>query len=183
MYPLFISFSDSFRSTSSAKLFETVRSIDTVARLGGDEFVIVLSELESDLQAMLIANKIMQLFEQPVLLKGQEFFVAGSIGIAIFPRDGEGVSQLLSNADAAMYRSKDLGRKQICFYSPEMNDKLLGRLTLENDLRRAIKKEEFEKRLRLQPKGGGAGFTWSNARKLTQYMEKLIAQGVPISTE
>jgi EAL domain-containing protein (putative c-di-GMP-specific phosphodiesterase class I) len=93
---------------------------------------------------MVIANKIMKLFEQPVFLKGQEFFVGGSIGIAIFPRDGEYITQLLSNADAAMYKSKELGRKQICFYSPEMNDKLLGQLTLANDLRRAIKRNEFE---------------------------------------
>ncbi|HEY8100399.1 MAG TPA: EAL domain-containing protein [Burkholderiaceae bacterium] len=128
----------------ASKLQETVRAIDTVARLGGDEFVIVLSDLETDLQAMVIANKIMKLFEQPVFLKGQEFYVGGSIGIAIFPRDGEYITQLLSNADAAMYRSKELGRKQICFYSPEMNDKLLGQLTLENDLRRAIRKNEFE---------------------------------------
>ncbi len=128
----------------ASKLQETVRSIDTVARLGGDEFVVVLSDLENDLQAMVIANKIMKLFDQPVFLKGQEFYVGGSIGIAIYPRDGEYITQLLSNADAAMYRSKELGRKQICFYSPEMNDKLLGQLTLENDLRRAIKKEEFE---------------------------------------
>jgi diguanylate cyclase (GGDEF)-like protein/PAS domain S-box-containing protein len=128
----------------ASKLQETVRAIDTVARLGGDEFVIVLSDLDNDLQAMVIANKIMKLFEHPVFLKGQEFYVGGSIGIAIFPRDGEYITQLLSNADAAMYKSKELGRKQICFYSPEMNDKILGQLTLENDLRRAIKKNEFE---------------------------------------
>jgi diguanylate cyclase (GGDEF)-like protein len=128
----------------ASKLQETVRAVDTVARLGGDEFVIVLSDLDNDLHAMVIANKIMKLFEQPVFLKGQEFFVGGSIGIAIFPRDGEYITQLLSNADAAMYKSKELGRKQICFYSPEMNDKLLGQLTLANDLRRAIKRNEFE---------------------------------------
>jgi diguanylate cyclase (GGDEF)-like protein/PAS domain S-box-containing protein len=128
----------------ASKLQETVRSVDTVARLGGDEFVIVLSDLENDLQAMVIANKIMKVFEQPVFLKGQEFYVGGSIGIAIYPRDGEYITQLLSNADAAMYKSKELGRKQICYYSPEMNAKLLGQLTLENDLRRAMKRNEFE---------------------------------------
>jgi diguanylate cyclase (GGDEF)-like protein/PAS domain S-box-containing protein len=128
----------------ASKLLQSVRTIDTVSRLGGDEFVIVLSELENDHQAMMVANKIMKLIEQPVILKGQELYISGSLGIAIFPRDGECVTQLLSNADAAMYRSKDLGRKQICLYSPEMNDKLLGRLTLENDLRRAIRKNEFE---------------------------------------
>jgi EAL domain-containing protein (putative c-di-GMP-specific phosphodiesterase class I) len=87
-------------------------------------------------------------------LKGQEFFIAGSIGIAIFPRDGEYITQLLSNADAAMYRAKELGRKQVCFYSPEMNAKILGRLTLESDLRRALKRNEFE--VYYQPKMSSA---------------------------
>ena len=128
----------------AARLLETVRAADTVARLGGDEFVIVLSELESTEDAIAIARKIMKSLERPVYLKNQELAVAGSIGIAMFPKDGDTISQLVRNADTAMYRSKELGRKQICFYSPEMNAKLLERLTLENDMRRAIERNEFE---------------------------------------
>lgn len=128
----------------STRLTEMVRASDTVARLGGDEFVIVLPDLESEVDAIQIANKIMKSFEQPVWLKNQEIFIGGSVGIAMFPKDGDSISQLVRNADTAMYRSKDLGRKRICFYSPEMNSKLLERLTLENDLRRALDKDELE---------------------------------------
>jgi diguanylate cyclase (GGDEF)-like protein/PAS domain S-box-containing protein len=128
----------------ASRLVESVRSIDTVARLGGDEFVIVLTDLETDMDAIFIANKILKLFEQPVCLRSQELYAAGSIGIAMFPRDGENVGQLVRNADTAMYRSKDLGRNQVCFYSPEMNAKLFEQLTLENDLRRAIHNDELK---------------------------------------
>ncbi len=128
----------------SGRLQEMVRASDTVARLGGDEFVIVLPNLESEEDAIQIANKIMKSFELPVALRQQEFYMGGSIGIAMFPKDGQNISQLVKNADTAMYRSKELGRKQMCFYSPEMNAKLLERLTLENDLRRALDKNEFE---------------------------------------
>jgi diguanylate cyclase (GGDEF)-like protein/PAS domain S-box-containing protein len=128
----------------ASRLLETVRASDTVARLGGDEFVIVLPELESEQGAIAIARKVMRAIEQPVYLANQEFFVGGSIGIAMYPKDGQTIRQLVRNADTAMYRSKELGRKQICFYSPEMNDKLLERLMLENDLRRALDKDEFE---------------------------------------
>lgn len=134
----------------AVRLAETVRAGDTVARLGGDEFVIVLSELDAAEDAIAIARKIMKSLEKPVYLKNQELAVAGSIGIAMFPKDGDTTSQLVRNADTAMYRSKELGRKQICFYSPEMNAKLLERLTLENDMRRAIERNEFE--VHYQPK-------------------------------
>ncbi len=128
----------------AARLAEMVRSSDTVARLGGDEFVIVLPDLETEEDAIHIANKIMKSFEQPVCLKKQEIYMGGSIGIAMYPKDGDSISQLVKNADTAMYRAKELGRKQMCFYSPEMNEKLLERLTLEYDLRRALEKNEFE---------------------------------------
>ncbi|MBI1889682.1 MAG: EAL domain-containing protein [Burkholderiales bacterium] len=128
----------------ASRLLETVRASDTVARLGGDEFVIVLPDLDAEDGAIFIARKVMKAIELPVFLNGQEFFVGGSIGIAMYPKDGLTIRQLVRNADTAMYRSKELGRKQICFYSPEMNEKLLERLMLENDLRRALDKNEFE---------------------------------------
>jgi diguanylate cyclase (GGDEF)-like protein/PAS domain S-box-containing protein len=129
----------------SHKLQQAVRATDTVARLGGDEFAIVLSELALGVDdAYAVASKIMQSFEQPVSLKDHELYVACSIGIAIYPKDGETVQQLVKNADVAMYQSKELGRKQLCFYSPEMNAELLERLTLTYDLRRAIDMNELD---------------------------------------
>jgi diguanylate cyclase (GGDEF)-like protein/PAS domain S-box-containing protein len=128
----------------ASKLLDSVRTGDTVARLGGDEFAVVLSELETDADAIAVARKIMKSLDQPVCLNGQDLCVAGSIGIAMFPKDGDTTRQLVKNADTAMYHSKEQGRKQICFYSPEMNAKLLERLTMENDMRIAIMRNEFE---------------------------------------
>lgn len=138
----------------ATKLQKAIRAMDTVARLGGDEFAIVLPELsENFADAFMVARKVMQLFEQPVTLKNQELYVGCSIGIAVFPKDGETIWQLVKNADTAMYHSKESGRNQICFYSPEMNAELLERLTLANDLRRALVRNEL--RVCYQPKFGG----------------------------
>jgi diguanylate cyclase (GGDEF)-like protein/PAS domain S-box-containing protein len=134
----------------SERLTACVRSGDTVGRLSGDEFAIVLSNLSGPDDASLVAQKIMAAFNHPFNLYGKEVFVTASIGITIFPTDSTDQETLISNADTAMYRAKELGRNNFRFYTPEMNARALEKLALENSLRRALEREEFF--LHFQPK-------------------------------
>lgn len=132
------------------RLAACVRQGDTVARLGGDEFMIVMSELWAESDAASLAAKVLQRVSAPMKLSGHEIVVTGSLGVALFPRDGESAALLVKNADVAMYRAKEQGRNDFRFYAPEMNARMLERLELENGLRRALDQGELE--LHYQPK-------------------------------
>jgi len=134
----------------STRLNATVRIGDTVGRLGGDEFAVILAELNNPEDAHIVSQKIMQAFKQSFALNGREVFVTASIGITVFPADGQDPDTLIKNADTAMYRAKGQGRDNIQFYTPEMNGRALERLELENSLRRALERNEFV--LHYQPK-------------------------------
>ena len=94
------------------------RKGDTVARNGGDEFVLIIDNEASDIHFLTVAEKILKLFATPFLIQGKEILSACSIGISIFPQDGQTVEALLHHADIAMYTSKEAGRRQFAFYSP-----------------------------------------------------------------
>jgi diguanylate cyclase (GGDEF)-like protein/PAS domain S-box-containing protein len=134
----------------SARCADLLRETDTICRQGGDEFVIVLPDLESDQDAAHVARKIVRALAKPFLLSGHELTVTGSIGIALFPDDGRSASELLRNADAAMYRTKAEGRNGYQFYSADMNVISLSDLLLESQLRGAIGRDELV--LDYQPK-------------------------------
>jgi diguanylate cyclase (GGDEF)-like protein/PAS domain S-box-containing protein len=134
----------------SERLIRSVRAGDTVGRLGGDEFAVVLSNLSSAQDANLIAQKIMASFKDPLKLAGVELYVTASIGITLYPDDSTDQETLIKNADAAMYRAKDVGRNSYRFYTPEMNARALEHLSLENSLRGALERDEFV--LYYQPK-------------------------------
>jgi len=138
----------------SERLIRSVRAGDTVGRLGGDEFAIVLSNLSSAQDANLIAQKIMMSFKEPLKLAGVELYVTASIGITLYPDDSTDQETLIKNADAAMYRAKDVGRNSYRFYTPEMNARALEHLSLENSLRGALERDEFV--LYYQPKASVA---------------------------
>jgi diguanylate cyclase (GGDEF)-like protein/PAS domain S-box-containing protein len=125
------------------RLLESVRSADIVARLGGDEFVVVLQQIHSGIDAALIATKIQQSLSQTFQLEGHSLHVTPSIGISVFPYDGENVDDLMKNADLAMYHAKGKGRNNYQFYKTEMNEDVHERLLLESDLLAAIGREEF----------------------------------------
>jgi diguanylate cyclase (GGDEF)-like protein len=120
-----------------------------VARLGGDEFTVIIPGLTHPEDAAKLARRILSSLAHPIRVAGQEIFVNASIGIAIYPDDGEDLETLLMHADTAMYKAKEQGGSSYQAYSRAMNASALQRLTLENALRRALEREEFE--LHYQP--------------------------------
>ncbi|MDQ3280153.1 MAG: PAS domain S-box protein [Acidobacteriota bacterium] len=126
-----------------ARLVTCVRAEDTVARMGGDEFTILLAELNDRRGAVSVAQKVLEAIHHPVLIDEHELYVTPSLGIAIFPDDGEDAESLLKNADRAMYRAKELGRDNYQFSTRAAFDPADGRLALERRLRHAIERNEF----------------------------------------
>lgn len=125
------------------RLASCVRSGDTVARQGGDEFVLLISNQYVSDHATLIAGNVLKLISQPFRIDEHELVITCSIGISIFPRDGENVLTLVKNADVAMYRAKDQGRNTFQFFTGEMNARSFERMTMEKYLRRALEHNEF----------------------------------------
>ncbi len=115
-----------------------------VARLGGDEFTVIMPGLEDPEDAGKLARRILSSLAHPFRLAGREIFVNASIGIAVHPYDGKDIDTLLMHADTAMYKAKEQGGNSYQSYSRSMNATALQRLTLENALRRALEREEFE---------------------------------------
>ncbi|MBC8212630.1 MAG: EAL domain-containing protein [Gammaproteobacteria bacterium] len=133
-----------------ARRFENqVREADMVARLGGDEFVVLLEGITDPVDASLIAQKIIQSLEQPVMVNDHRFSISCSIGIAIYPKDGNTVEDLLRDADSAMYQAKKMGMNNIVFYTEDMTRKAYRRIKLYSELRQALVNQEF--RLHYQP--------------------------------
>ncbi|MBN3561398.1 EAL domain-containing protein [Aliamphritea spongicola] len=127
----------------SRRLTGCIREGDTVARLGGDEFTLILPELKEAMEAELIAEKIIKACSEPVFIRGHEVAVSASIGITVFPDDGEDQEMLLKNADTAMYKCKEDGRNHFHFYTEEMNRHAQALLKMELELRKALQREEF----------------------------------------
>ena len=134
----------------SSDLLDCVREDDTVARLGGDEFTVILSELDDETRAHEVAERIIHRLEDPFNLSGNEVFISASIGIVLFPNDGDTIEALTRNADMAMYEAKNKGRATFTFFNEGMNARILERMTLETGLRTASLNDEL--RLFYQPK-------------------------------
>ncbi|MDB5765124.1 MAG: hypothetical protein JWQ21_4119 [Herminiimonas sp.] len=127
----------------SERLLYIFRTGDTVARQSGDEFVVVAERMETEQEAAELAQRLLQAMAAPLMVGGREFYTSCSIGIALYPRDGGETSELLKNADAAMYRAKKEGRNTFRFYAADMNARAHLRLELEAAMRRAVGRNEF----------------------------------------
>jgi len=132
------------------RLRECIRKEDTLARMGGDEFTFLLSLANDIKDVARVAEKILASFTHSFTIDGKDLFVTPSIGISLFPGDGEDAETLLKNADAAMYRAKEGGRNAYQFYTADMNAQAQERMSLENDLRHAQENGELE--MYYQPK-------------------------------
>jgi diguanylate cyclase (GGDEF)-like protein/PAS domain S-box-containing protein len=127
----------------SGRLTHTLRSGDTVARLGGDEFVVVLQEVREPNDAATVAQNLLRELAPPCFVDGRELHVSASVGITVFPDDGREADVLMKNADVAMYHVKESGRNGYQFFAATMNQQANRRLTIENELRRAIRRSEL----------------------------------------
>lgn len=129
--------------TIAQRLQAALRRIDLVARLGGDEFVILLEDIQNIQEAIHATERIFTVFQTPLLLGGREVYTTASIGIVLGNPNYGDASELLRDADIAMYRAKNKGRAQYEIFDAEMYTQALNQLHLENDLRRAIAQQEF----------------------------------------
>lgn len=127
----------------SERIRQSVRESDTIARIGGDEFTIILDNIQEIHNAAAISEKIISGMRAPFRIAGHELYITTSIGISIYPMDGNDVGTLVKNADTAMYSAKKRGRNQFNFYTVDMNAASLVHLTLENQLRRALERNEL----------------------------------------
>lgn len=129
---------------------KTLRNEDVVARLGGDEFVAALFNIAHREHAGIVAQKLLEALEDPFLIDGNELTLGASIGISVFPDDGQDTQTLLRYADVAMYRAKQASHDNYMFYSQEMNQRAVNRLKIETGLRQALERNELL--LHYQPK-------------------------------
>ena len=137
------SLGDALLRVVAARLRAVLREGDTIARMGGDEFTVLLADLKEARDAARIAQKLLETVAEPVRVEGHELYVTTSIGIAVFPNDGDTAELLLKNADSAMYQAKDAGRNSYRLCTQAMNSRAAERLSLENALRRAIDRGEL----------------------------------------
>lgn len=133
-----------------SRLATIMYEIDTVSRVGGDEFLILAHNIQDSQDAATLVRKLIKALQEPFVLSEQDIHLTASIGIAVFPNDGNTADDLLRNADAAMHRAKeDLGRGNYQFFCEDMNSRAMRRLALERDLHKALEQNEFH--LHYQP--------------------------------
>ncbi|MEW8524015.1 MAG: EAL domain-containing protein [Candidatus Thiodiazotropha endolucinida] len=127
----------------SKRMNQIIRASDTLARLGGDEFVLLLEEKTDAQHAAVVARKLIDLFSRPMIIGEHELVVTASIGITLYPNDGDDPDKLIRHADRAMYEAKQQGRNTYRFFTQALTEGALERLMMENDLRRAVARNEL----------------------------------------
>ncbi|MDX1914785.1 MAG: EAL domain-containing protein [Methylophilus sp.] len=128
----------------SRRIKNTIRDSDVVGRLGGDEFLVIMDALQSTDHAAEKSQKIIHALQSEFLIDDKELFITASIGISIFPQDGIDVDSMIKASDIAMYHVKNKGKNNFCFYSKELSKNVEERFTIENQLRRALERNQFE---------------------------------------
>ncbi len=177
---------DKILMLAGERLKGCIREQDTIARIGGDEFVIMLANMHEASEAAVVAQKIIESLSSSYLVNAAELHSTPSIGISIYPEDGQDFVILMQHADAAMYHTKDTGRASYRFYTEEMNERTLERLTVENNLHKALERGEFD--LYYQPKVNMREGTLVGAEALIRWNHPELglispAKFIPIAEE
>jgi diguanylate cyclase (GGDEF)-like protein len=141
---------DALLQEAAARMKASVRESDFVARLGGDEFTVLMTNLVAADATRRVAEQLLHVMRTPFIVADHVRFLTASIGIAVYPEDGQTADDLIKRADTAMYRAKATGRDKSVYFEERMNSEALSRVALEEELRKAIAREEFE--LYYQPK-------------------------------
>lgn len=128
---------------SANRLRQKLRQGDTIGRLGGDEFIVLLADVKSPDKLMVVTETLLDEFRRPFRLDDRELILTASIGIALYPQDGQDASTLLRHADSAMFYAKDQGRNNYAFFTPEMNQAAARRLSIEQQMHSALDRGEF----------------------------------------
>jgi diguanylate cyclase (GGDEF)-like protein/PAS domain S-box-containing protein len=177
---------DKLLQSVSKRLLAGVRNSDTVSRQGGDEFVVLLAEITSPGSAGTTAEKLLQSLSAPHSVEGHELHIDGSIGVSIFPEDGQDAGMLIKNADIAMYHAKEKGRNNVQFFKTEMNTKAVERQFIEAGLHRAIEQDELLLHYQPEVNLSTGEITGVEALLRWQHPERgllLPAQFVPIAED
>jgi diguanylate cyclase (GGDEF)-like protein len=127
----------------ASRLKQVIQKDDTISRMGGDEFTLIFVDVKDEKYLVKIAEKIMKVFSEPLIINDHELFITASVGISVYPNDGEDAEILIKNADMAMYRAKEHGKNNYQFFTNGMNEKALKKLEIEKNLRKALEKNEF----------------------------------------
>lgn len=169
---------DKLLKEAASRLQEVVRSGDTVGRLGGDEFIILLGGLSEATDAQPVAESLLSKFTDAFKIDNRELVLTASIGISLFPDDGENLSELLRNADSAMYHSKEQGRNTYSYFTDEMNQGVSRRLLLEGQLHGALNRGEF--RICYQPQVELASGKIDGAEALLRWRNPVLGEVSPL---
>ncbi len=178
---------DGLLRSIASRLTAAVREGDTVCRLGGDEFVVILNGVGDVAEiGHIVDQRLVSLVRQPHQVDGAELHISCSVGVAVFPDDGNDIDQLMRHADVAMYQAKNSGRDNLQFFTRELNHKVVRRLQLENDLRHAVERGELL--LHYQPRIHAQGGALAGVESLVRWMHPaggLIppADFIPIAEE
>ncbi|WP_456273224.1 EAL domain-containing protein [Bacillus sp. AK031] len=177
---------DKLLKAVSDRLKENLDERDTISRLGGDEFTVILSGIDDKQQVSSIASKLIHALAQPYQIEDQSFVTTTSIGVSMYPADGEDVESLIKYADTAMYQAKNQGKNTYRFYQHEMNSILSNKFKIETYMRDALKKGEFA--LHYQPKMDTKTGKLSGMEALLRWEQEELgmvspAEFIPIAEE
>ncbi len=136
-------FGDELLQSAAMRIRGALRTEDTLARLGGDEFIVLITDPKSATDVAVVSQKIIDAMSVPFVIAGHTFHITCSIGMSVFPRDGKDSGVLLRTADEALYEVKKEGRNRAAFHTPEMHEAAVESIRMENDLREAIRLDQF----------------------------------------
>lgn len=162
---------------TTTRLAAITRTGDTLGRLGGDEFTIILQDVKTAENALLVARKHINNLFHHYLIDNRQLFVSASIGVAIYPEHGTTMEALVKNADAAMYQAKEKGKNSVELFSDSINSKLTEKLLLSNDLYKALEQGEFE--LHYQPRINLRRNSWASAEALLRWNHPKLGRVPP----